>query len=500
MINSLSSVDRLPGLAARGDFHQQRVTVMGLGTFGGGLGAVRFLAERGARLTVTDLRSEGVLKDSLQQLADLTDIKFVLGRHEPADFTQADLLVVNPAVAPGNEFVALAQRAGVPLTTEMSLFWERQLGRVVAITGSNGKSTTTALTHALLAATGRRCWLGGNIGKSLLSVVDEITPEDWVVLELSSFQLEWLDRIQARPDIAIVTNFSPNHLDWHQTLDNYRHAKQTLLRWQTARGVAVLNADDPDVASWATAAQRVYFGASVDCESRIIDSELVLTERLSDIGAAFRDARGGHHVAQQGSFSVNLAEHFSVPGIHNRMNAAAAVAAATLAGATREQLIAGLRTFQSLPHRLQLVAERFGRAFYNDSIATTPESAICGLQSFDRPIVLLAGGYDKQVDLTEFARAIAQRVKAVALMGQTATALGTAINTELAEPSHHSSSRQVAMRIATDFDDAFDWATSQANAGDVVLLSPGCASYDWFRNFIDRGDQFTARANVWLPH
>lgn len=472
---------------------------MGLGTFGGGLGAVRFLAERGAQLTVTDLRSEEVLHDSLQQLADLTGIRFVLGRHDPTDFTHADLVVVNPAVAPGNEFVARAERAGVPLTTEMSLFWERNLARVVAITGSNGKSTTTALTHTLLAATGRRCWLGGNIGKSLLSVVDEITAEDWVVLELSSFQLEWLDRIQARPDIAIVTNFSPNHLDWHHTLDNYRRAKQTLLRWQTARDVAVLNADDADVAQWPTTAQRVSFGTSADCDSRLVDSTLSLTERLSDLGAAFRETRDGRQATQLGSCAVNLAEDFHVPGSHNRMNAAAAVAAAIVAGATREQLSAGLRAFKPLPHRLQWVAERAARVFYNDSIATTPESAICGLQSFDRPVVLLAGGYDKHVDLTEFARAIVQRVKAVALMGQTAIALAAAIHAELAQSSRQSAVRPLAIHIATDFGDAFHWAASQAETGDVVLLSPGCASYDWFRNFIDRGDQFTTRAGSWLP-
>ncbi len=463
------------------DIHGRRVTVMGLGTFGGGLGAVRYLADQGAIVTVTDLRSEAVLADSLKQLEGLDGLRFVLGRHDADDFTRADLVVVNPAVAPGNEFVELARRANVPLTTEMSLFWQRNRGHVAAITGSNGKSTTTALTHSLLAATGRRCWLGGNIGKSLLPVVNEIAPDDWVVLELSSFQLEWLDLIHARPDIAIVTNFSPNHLDWHQTLDNYRRAKQSLLRWQTASDVCVLNADDPDVAQWPSTARRYFFGTSAHCASRVIGNELLIATSSGD------------------SIRLDLAEHLKAPGAHNRMNAAAACAAAVMAGATREQLISGIRNFEPLAHRLQLVAERAGRAFYNDSIATTPESAICGLQSFDRPIVLLAGGYDKQVSLEEFGRAIAQRVKAVALMGQTAQSLNAAIEHELARLNDTADSRSLSMHLATSFEDAFEWAAAQSAPGDVVLLSPGCASYDWFRNFIDRGDQFALRSREWQP-
>lgn len=476
MPNQLPNQDARLSSRRVDEFKDRRVTVMGLGSFGGGLGAVRFLAECGAILTVTDLRTEAVLADSLQQLADLDGINFKLGRHEAEDFTQTDLVVVNPAVAPGNEFVELARQSGVPLTTEMSLFWERNKGRVAAITGSNGKSTTTALTHALLQATGRKCWLGGNIGKSLLPVVDDIAADDWVILELSSFQLEWLNLIEARPDIAIVTNFSANHLDWHQTLGNYRHAKQSLLRWQRPDDLAILNADDPDVSQWPTSARRVFFGTSSNSDSRVIGTHLIVQAVDSE----------------SGEWDLDLAPHLKSPGAHNRMNAAAAVLAALHAGATRDEIISGIRAFEPLPHRLQLVAEHAGRSFYNDSIATTPESAICGLQSFERPIVLLAGGYDKQVDLNEFGQAIARRVKAVALLGQTGPTIGAAIQTD-------SASRNAvppATHLAASFADAFEWAVSQSTPGDIVLLSPGCASYDWFRNYIDRGDQFSQLART----
>lgn len=456
-----------------GEFSGRRVTVMGLGSFGGGLGAVRFLVERRARVLVTDLRSQGGLQESLRELADLPSIEYQLGEHRTQDFVETDLLVVNPAVPPRNEYLQVARNAGVPLATEMSLFWTHNRGRVIAVTGSNGKSTTTALTHSLLASSGRKCWLGGNIGKSLLPSVEQISAEDWVVLELSSFQLEWLNLIQARPEISIVTNFSPNHLDWHETLDAYRSAKQSLLRWQQPTDWAIVNADDSDVLSWPTNAQVIGFGTRADQlhHSRLNGSQISLRTQRED-------------------WQLDLATCFKLAGQHNRMNAAAAIAAASAAGVSRDDIMRGLAQFESLPHRLQLVAEGHGRAFYDDSIATTPESAICGLNSFDRPIVLLAGGYDKQVDLSEFARAITRQTKAVALLGQTASALAQVIAETAAD-------KKPNVLVATSFAEAFEWSIRQSAAGDVVLLSPGCASYDWFRNFIDRGQQFADRARAW---
>ena len=238
----------------------KRVTVMGLGSFGGGLGAVKFLASRGARVTITDLRTADQLADSLAQLGDCGPEALHLGGHVESDFTQADMVVVSPAVPPTDRHLALAREAGAIVTSEMNLFWQFNRGTIIGITGSNGKSTTTAMTHAMLAATGRRCWLGGNIGKSLLPEVDVIEPGDWVVLELSSFQLEDLDPLRLSPHASIVTNFAPNHLDRHITLDAYRHAKRAILRWQQPTNWAVLNQDDADVAQWPTQGRRLFFG------------------------------------------------------------------------------------------------------------------------------------------------------------------------------------------------------------------------------------------------
>ena len=224
----------------------RRVTVMGLGRFGGGVSVTRFLASHGAIVTLTDLASETDLGESLAALEPHSPARIILGRHDESDFRETDLVVVNPAVKPDNPYLKIAQEAGVPLTSEMNLFWQFHRGKTVAVTGSNGKSTTTAMIHAILQRARFSSRLGGNIGHSLLEEVESIQPDDWTVLELSSFQLRDLDRLRARPDVAVVTNFTSNHLDWHGTLDDYRRSKQTILRWQTANDVAVLNADDAE--------------------------------------------------------------------------------------------------------------------------------------------------------------------------------------------------------------------------------------------------------------
>ncbi|MFN0054190.1 MAG: UDP-N-acetylmuramoyl-L-alanine--D-glutamate ligase [Planctomycetales bacterium] len=479
----------LPSETVIGDFQSRRVTVMGLGSFGGGIGAVRFLAARGARVTVTDLKPADQLQDALARIGDCSGITLRLGEHCETDFLDCDLLVVSPAVPPDHRCVRLARDAGIPVTSEMNLFWERNRGRTICITGSNGKSTTASLVHALLSAAldpsqkpdvttsgASRCWLGGNIGQSLLPQVDEIAPDDWVVLELSSFQLADLAPLHPDPHVAIVTNFSPNHLDRHGTLESYREAKQQIVRWQSVDRLAILNQDDPDVAGWPTGARRYWFGR--DDEGR---------EGLFGVGfdqfkrrALFRQGRREQ--------VLPLGDWLPLPGRHNFQNALAACCAALVVGATPTDLAAGLQTFQGLPHRLQRVGEATGRLFYNDSKATTPAAAIEALHAFRAPLWLLAGGYDKQVDLSEFAQTIVDRgVQGVALLGQTAATLEALIRAR--DPQG-----RILLWVAPAFESAVQWAWERSAPGDVLLLSPGCASYDWFSNYEARGDQFVRLA------
>lgn len=453
----------------------QRVTVMGLGGFGGGAAAVRFLAEQGAVVRVSDQRSGEELGEAIAELNDLSDIDWQAGGHHWSHFSDADFVVVNPAVPPRHPIVKRLESAGIPLTSEMNLFWSLNPGRVVAVTGSNGKSTTTALIHSIIEASGQRCWLGGNIGRSLLPHIDEISLEDWVVLELSSFQLHMLDRIKAKPDIAVVTNFAPNHLDWHETLAEYRLAKQTILRWQNDDDWCVLNGDDADIAAWPHSAKTTL--TYEEPPDAVVPKHEAVQAWLDDSGTAHILRRN----QQADILEFPIADWCTLRGRHNLTNALQSMSAAQLAGATEDAIRDGLGQFEALPHRLQLVGEFNGRRFYNDSISTTPESTIAALESFDEPVVILAGGYDKEVDLSRLASHIAKQAKAASLLGQTANTLQTGItknNTEL------------PMATCTDFGRAFAWAIDQSSPGDVILLSPGCASYDWFQSFVDRGEQF----------
>ncbi len=427
--------------------------------------------QQNARVTISDTRSADQLAESLAQL-DLARLEnLTLGRHDPRDFTDADLIVVNPAIKRDHPLLELARRHGVPLTSEMNLFWQYNRGRVLAVTGSNGKSTTTAMSHAILQAAGYRCWLGGNIGRSLLPIVEQIAADDWVVLELSSFQLYDLNRIGQSPDVAIVTNFSPNHLDWHGTLDEYCKDKQTLLRWQMPHQIAVLNETDADVRDWPTNGRRFGFGLDVADAADSNRQGIFLDGRDAIFCDAGREIR------------FPLLDWITLPGRHNLQNALAATCAALSIGVPVDAVEKGLRGYRPLPHRLEFVAEVAGRRFYNDSLATTPESAMYALEAFAAPILLLAGGYDKQVDLSEFARAIASQTKGVALMGQTATMIDDGMRAS-------GLNSLPPRKICTSFAEAFAWSISQSEVGDVIVLSPGCASYDWFRNFADRGQQF----------
>ena len=421
------------------NLHGCRVTVMGLGRFGGGVGAVRFLADRGAILTVTDAADAAALAESLAEVADCNIVRLRLGGHAADDFTNTDLVVASPAVPFEHPLLTAARDREIPVTTEIGLFWEFCRGRIIGVTGSVGKSTTAAMIHAILHAAGLPVWLGGNIGGSLLTEVAAIEPGDSVVLELSSFQLEYLAPQRPRPAVAVVTNLRPNHLDRHGTLAAYAAAKQTLLRWQTPQDVAVLNADDPAVATWQTEAMVQRFSAH------------------------------GRQIPLR------------VPGAHHQANAAAAAMAARVFGVPAETITNALANFPGLPHRLEIVGEFAGRTVVNDSKATTPEAAIAALDAFTRPVCLIAGGADKGVDLTPLAAAIANRGVRAVVTGATGPTLARLLNKHGATAI-----------IAADFAAAVATAWAASRPGDVLLLSPGCASYGAFRDYRERGQRFAA--------
>ena len=444
------------------------VTVMGLGLFGGGVGATRWLLKQGARVTVTDLKSSAELGPSVRELEG-EDICWRLGEHRLEDFTEADAVVVSPAVPKSSGFLRAAYDAGRTVTSEMNLFLQRCPASVTGITGSNGKTTTTSLTYAALEQTKPGTLMGGNVGRSLLSHLDSITEKDWVVLELSSFQLEDMARERLGVDIAVVTNLTPNHLDRHGSFEAYTAAKQNIIRFLKPGGRAVLNADDRSVSSWG---------------KNIPNDAFYFSLQPSHTNGAF--IRDGCLTIQTGGDVMQLLaiEELPLKGPHNVSNALAAAMAAHLAGADANSICRGFHTVTQLEHRMELVKEEHGIRFYNDSKATTPEAAMASLNSFDSPVILLAGGYDKQLPLDSFAREISKRASQVILMGQSANTVKNAVVGNLA--------REHTLRVRTvdSLETGVDLARRSAREGDVVLLSPGFASYGMFNNYEERGRRF----------
>ncbi len=422
----------------------RRVTVVGLGRFGGGVGVTRWLASQGAAVTVTDQADADSLASSVAQLADL-DVALHLGSHDEADFLNADLLIVNPAVPKTMDLLARAMAAGVPYTTEINLFLERCRGRIIGVTGSVGKSTTTAMIGAICRER-FTTHVGGNIGVSLLGKLDDISPGDVVVLELSSFQLEDLPLAGISPHIALVTNLQENHLDRHGTMDAYIDAKKNILRYQRPDDVLVINGDDADLAPWAD-----------DAPGKVV--------RYSG-----RDEPFG----------------LVVPGEHNQINAQGAFAAASQLGIDRATAAKALADFCGLPHRLQVVANTGGVTYVNDSKCTTPGGAIVAINAFERgTVIAIVGGYDKGHDFAALAEVLAARAKVVITLGATAQLIGACLAARPASPE---------VIAATDLARAVSIARTHARPGDTVLLSPACASWDMFDNYEQRGEQFAGLA------
>jgi UDP-N-acetylmuramoylalanine--D-glutamate ligase len=440
---------------------------MGLGLFGGGVGAARYFARRGARVTVTDLKDARTLRPSVEALAGLP-VTFHLDGHVDADFTGADIVAVSPAVPPDSPYIRMAEAAGAVITSEMNLFMAECPARVLGVTGSNGKSTTTALAADMLRRAGPSR-MGGNIGKSLLDELQEISPGETVVLELSSFQLDDLGRLGISPQVAAVTNVSPNHLDRHLTMENYIAAKKNILRFQGTGGVAVLNADDPEVASWAdeTPGRTVFFSTRPMAGEGVFAEAGEIVLRLD--GAEDR---------------VCLAGRLRLRGRHNLSNVLCAAAAARVCGATAENISEAIADFRPLPHRLEPVGRLGGVEFIDDSKATTPVASKAAIEAFDEPLVLIAGGYDKQIDPAPMIKAIrAGGVRAVMLIGQTAAALAEAIGTGGPAVERHDTLPAAVARAA-----------ALARPGDVVLLSTGHASWGMFTNYEERSRVFIQAA------
>ncbi|MBX7166567.1 MAG: UDP-N-acetylmuramoyl-L-alanine--D-glutamate ligase [Pirellulales bacterium] len=427
------------------DWAQQCVVVLGLGTHGGGVGAARYLSRCGARVIVADRLPVEALGRSVTDLADCPAIEWRLGGYTVDDLLGAQAVVVNPAVRPDDECLAALAAAGIRRLTEIDLFLQACPAPIVGVTGTTGKSSTTAMLAAMLTADGRRTWQGGNLGGSLLDDVAQMTRDDWVVLELSSFQLFHLEQSAPRFAAAVVTNCTPNHLDWHPDAVHYAAAKQRLLRLIQPRGFAVL---DP--------------GSAGTCDWR--------KQAAAPVVAAWQDDR---------------IPALRVPGAHQRRNAACAAAVAAGLGCSRSAIERALGEFRGLPHRLQWVAEFSGREFFDDSKSTTPAATLAAVEavSGQRPVWLLLGGVDKGGDFANVVPGIVEHVAGVALFGACRDAWYQVLQRQR---------REVALGVRPSLAEAFAWCVERAPADGAIVLSPGCASWDQFADYRARGAAFVA--------
>jgi UDP-N-acetylmuramoylalanine--D-glutamate ligase len=440
------------------DLNNKRVLVVGLGK--SGVASALFLKSRGARVTVSDSKPESELRNEILILLE-HGITVETGGHGDRTFRGQDLIVLSPGVPVDAPQLAQARNLGEPVIGEIELAAQFLAGPIAAITGANGKTTTTALAGEIIAAGKFSTLVGGNIGTPAISLVDQAGPATWTVLEVSSFQLETI--AEFRPRIAVILNITPDHLDRHKTFVNYVGAKARVFENQCADDFSILNADEPTTAGLAdrTRAQLFWFSRNKEIEK-----------------GAF--ARGTHIYFRDGHGEREIMPLADVPlkGAHNLENVLAGVSIGMLVGCQPEQIREAVRNFKAVEHRLEFVAKVAGVDYYNDSKATNVDATIKALESFPANILLILGGKDKGSDYTVLTDLLRQRVKRVYTIGAAAAKIESQIQ-GAAEVEH-----------AETLENAVRRASESAVPGDVILLAPACASFDQFQNYEHRGRAF----------
>ncbi|MGA8144488.1 MAG: UDP-N-acetylmuramoyl-L-alanine--D-glutamate ligase [Candidatus Acidiferrales bacterium] len=439
------------------DLAGKRVLVVGLARTG--VAAALFSAGYGAIVTATDVKPEAELGDAAGKLR-AAGVTLELGAHAPVTFSGLDLIIVSPGVPAKLPFLELARTHGIPVWSEVELAWRFLRGKLVAITGSNGKTTTTSLVAHILETAKIPTLVGGNIGTPLLARVEASMDTTVTVAEISSFQLETIDAF--RPEIGVLLNLTPDHLDRHETFEAYAAAKIRMFENQLERDIAILNADDPEVTRrmpprphiyWFSRQKRVAEGAF------LVDGQIVFRTEGSEIPLLRR-------------------EDIPLKGEHNVENVLAACAASYLAGADAASIANGVKTFEGVEHRLEFVREIGDVAFYNDSKATNVDATLKAIEAFPGSLIVILGGKDKGSSYAGLREPLRERARLVLLIGaaaeKIASELGDVVPTE---------------RAGT-MDRAVETAFNIAKPGDVVLLAPACASFDQFDNYEHRGRVF----------
>jgi UDP-N-acetylmuramoylalanine--D-glutamate ligase len=441
------------------ELKNKRVTVIGAGR--SGLAAARLLKVLGAKVLISEKR---VADGSEQKQLDQLGLSYEFGGNSDKA-AASDLVVVSPGVRMDIPVLESARKSGVPVIGEIELAYQCTKSSIIGITGTNGKSTTTSMLGRILEAAGLAVRVGGNLapGRPICDLASEVTENGYIVAEISTFQLESIREF--RPYIGVVTNITPDHLDRHSDFESYARLKARLLANQTASDYAVLNADDPNVKTFCNTlrSQKIFFSRiqPVERGAFLDGTDLIISGRGKRI-------------------PVMKSSELKVPGNHNIENALAAISAALALGVPPEAMASALSSFQGVPHRLEEVAQIDGIRYINNSMCTNQAAGISSLRAFSQPLVVIAGGKEKNVDLSEFLKEISLRAKASVLIGEN--------RSRLARELTALGARNVIQ--AADMRSAVLLAREQARQGEVVILAPGAASFDMFRDFEDRGDQF----------
>ena len=454
------------------DWNGKQVVMIGAARQG--LALSRYLAQKGAKVILNDRREDDLLVDARQELSDL-EITWVTGGHPFEILDGTDLVCLSGGVPLDLPLVIEAENRGIPLSNDSQIFLEEAPCPVIGITGSAGKSTTTALVgeiarlHFQQRKPNNTVWVGGNIGNPLIQYLDQMKENDIAVMELSSFQLEIMT---SSPHIAVILNLTPNHLDRHKTMAAYTSAKANILTNQGPDDIAILNRDD--------------------VQSRLIHNEIKgrlitfgLNEPYNKQDATFYK-RGKLYLQASGQIAkIIKADQINLPGTHNLYNVLAAIAICAAASFSMQAIYEGITSFTGIAHRLEFVREWGGADWYNDSIATAPERAMAAINSFDRPIVLLAGGRDKDLPWDKFANLVHQKVDHLVIFGETVDLISSAVGEVVPEQRPYTIDRCAGLEEAVKI------AAERVEPGDIVLLSPGGTSFDEFVDFEERGKRFT---------
>ena len=447
----------------------RKIAVIGLGV--SNIPLLDYLHEKKAKVTVFDQRTiDNISKDVMDKITSYS-FEFSLGENYLEKLKGFDLIFRSPSCLPTTKELKKEEERGAIVTTEIEMLIKMCPAKVIGVTGSDGKTTTTSLINAILKHAGYKTWLGGNIGIPLFTKLNEIEKEDIVVLELSSFQLMGME---ISPSISVITNITPNHLNIHKDYEEYIEAKKNIFKYQNENGILVLNYDNEITRNCAKEANGkvIFFSSKEKLENGYIVDNGIIKECEDKIRKHVLDAK-----------DVKLR------GVHNYENICTALAA-TKTLVNQDKAVEAIKEFNSVEHRLELVKQIDGVKWYNDSVSSSPTRTIAGLNSYDEPIVLIAGGYDKNLEYEPLAKPVVDKVSTLILIGQTAEKIYDVVKNESEKEN-----KKINIYMCDTLEQTIEIAKKSAKKGDVVLFSPASASFDMFKNFADRGHKFKDLVN-----